>query len=154
MVRNWYFAFEGDDSFLKLELGMLKHRQKIVDYWSSWGFNMKLKFIVNSAEDEEQIEGCVPDLGEFCGWKYFIRNGEVTRINCPDIGRRMINSALTTSDLANQTLNGRNQVGAASNAANSEAFEKCVPGLSDKFAARGWEFEKQVKKWVKLDTKS
>ena len=151
--RCMFFIFEGDDSILKLDREILQYREQIEAYWRSWGFNMVLKFIVDSDPNAKPHVGAVCDVAEFCGHKYFIRDGSFTKACGPDIGRRLTN-ALSTSIQANQSVNGRNAVAAASAAAQAEAFALSCPGLASTFQARSEHYDNQVWKKVKLDVKT
>lgn len=151
--RHMFFIFEGDDSILKLEREILRFREQIENYWRSWGFNMVLKFIVSSDPTTKLHEGSVHDMAEFCGYKYFIRDGTFHKACGPDVARRLTNS-LSTSVQANQTVNGRNAVAAASAAAQAEAFASSSPGLSAMFQARSDLYEKKVWKKVNFEIKT
>jgi hypothetical protein len=151
--RHMFFIFEGDDSILKLDREILQYKDEIEAYWQSWGFNMVLKFIIDSDPKAKDVPGATNCMAEFCGHKYFIQDGSFTKVCGPDVGRRLTN-ALSTSLQANQSANGRDAVAAASAAAHAEAFASSSPGLAATFKARSEHYEQKVWKPVKMDVKT
>jgi len=98
--------FEGDDSLLFLCATVKGFRALIEAYWSSIGFNMKLKFIEDSSKDD--------DVAEFCGFHYWVEDGRITGACMPDGRRALKNCQITSSKDALKSEGSRDQIAAAS----------------------------------------
>ena len=126
-VARLGFFFEGDDSLLFLSRKLKTKKAAIEALWSRFGFNMKLKFIVQSAdEDGKEIDG----PAEFCGWHYLISKGGVAGspeapVCTPDLRRALKNSVTNCRD-ATLKKEFRDQV--ARDAATARAA--CIAGSS------------------------
>jgi hypothetical protein len=132
ITRQFYFIYEGDDSGLKLERELLKYRDKIEAFWKAWGFNMEIKWIWDSDPMIIQPAGCTCDLATFCGWKYVVSQGGITRTCAPDLSRALA-AEVSTSQCANQSRAGRDTVGEAYSEARAEQFLDTFAGLSETY---------------------
>lgn len=155
IIRQFYFIYEGDDSGLKLERELLKYRHKIENFWKQWGFNMEIKWIWDSDPMIVQPAGCACDLATFCGWKYVVSQGAITRTCAPDLSRAM-GAEISTSQCANQSCAGRDTVGLAYGEARAIQFLDNFAGLSKTYTRQAEAYGESLqwyKKKPKMDTK-
>jgi hypothetical protein len=156
ITRQFYFIYEGDDSGLKLERELLKYRHKIEAFWKAWGFNMEIKWIWDSDPMIIQPAGCTCDLATFCGWKYVVSQGGITRTCAPDLSRALA-AEVSTSQCANQSLAGRDTVGKAYSEARAEQFLDTFAGLSETYTQQANVYRDALewkKKKPKMDKKT
>ena len=151
IIRQFYFIYEGDDSGLKLERELLKYRHKIEAFWKAWGFNMEIKWIWDSDPMVIQPAGCTCDLATFCGWKYVVSQGGITRTCAPDLSRALA-AEVSSSQCSNQSIAGRDTVGKAYSEARAQQFLDTFAGLSETYTQQA-NYYKDALAWKKKKPK-